>query len=107
MVKISVTLVILLVLCVGANGWAAQKPRVSLEPKETQRPAEPEVVYNDPLGRSTPQGTVLGFMKSAAQEDYLQAILYLNTKITGTQDKNLSSGCGPFWSVVSPVTWPC
>jgi len=96
MVKISMAVVIFLVSCLGATGWTAQPPRVSIETKEkTQRPAEPEaapVVYNDPLGRSTPQGTVLGFIKAAAQEDYEQALRYLDTRTTGTAAQKLIAG---------------
>jgi MscS family membrane protein len=41
------------------------------------------VVYDDPLGRSTPEGTVFGFTKSATQGNYGQALQYLDTKATG------------------------
>jgi len=47
------------------------------------------VVYDDPLGRSTPQGTVFGFMKSATQGNYDQALQYLDTKITGIRAQKL------------------
>ena len=71
-------------------------PRVSIETKEkTQRPAEPEVApvaYNDPLGRSTPQGTVLGFMKAAAQGEYDQALRYLDTRTTGPAAQKIIAG---------------
>jgi MscS family membrane protein len=65
-----------------ASAFAAPKPGMLPGTKEAQRPAEPEVVYDDPLGRSTPKGTVFGFVKSASQEDYDQALQYLDTKIT-------------------------
>jgi MscS family membrane protein len=57
-----------------------------------KRPAEPGVATLDPLGRSTPQGTVFGFMKSATQEDYEQALRYLDTKMTGTGAQKLLVG---------------
>ena len=87
--KISVTLTFLLVACIAASGFAAPKPGLLPGAQEAQRPAEPEVAYTDPLGRSTPQGTVFGFMKSAAQGDYEQALQYLDTKITGIRAQKL------------------
>ena len=88
-VKISVTLTIFLVVCIVASGFAAPKPGILPGAKEAQRPAEPEVAYDDPLGRSTPQGTVFGFMKSATQGNYDQALQYLDTKITGIRAQKL------------------
>jgi MscS family membrane protein len=72
-----------------ASGGAAQKPGILPGVKEAPRPAEPEVVYDDPLGRNTPQGTVFGFVKSAAQGNYDQALQYLDTKITGIRARQL------------------
>jgi MscS family membrane protein len=94
--KIGLLIIFLFVLCVGADGWTAQPQRISVEAKgKAQRPTEPEVapvVYNDPLGRSTPQGTVLGFMKAAAQEDYEQALRYLDTRTAGPAAQKLIVG---------------
>ena len=89
MVKISVTLAILLVAFAVASALDAQKPAGLPGAKEAQRPAEPGVAYNDPLGRSTPEGTVFGFIKSAAQEDYERALQYLDTKIVGIRAQRL------------------
>jgi MscS family membrane protein len=89
MVKISVTLTIFLLVCIATSGFAAQKPGLLPGAKEAQRPAEPEVAYEDPLGRSTPQGTVFGFVKSAAQGNYDQALQYLDTKSTGLRARKL------------------
>jgi MscS family membrane protein len=89
MIKISVTIALLLVACIVANGFAAQKPGLLPGTKEAARPAEPEVAYNDPLGRSTPEGTVFGFMKSATQGNYDQALQYLDTKVTSTRAQKL------------------
>jgi len=91
-VKISVTLTILLVAFVVASGFSAPKPGILPGAKEAQRPAEPEVATDDPLGRSTPQGTVFGFMKSATQGNYDQALQYLDTKITGIRAQKLVDG---------------
>jgi MscS family membrane protein len=87
--KISVTLTVFLVAFFVASGFAAPKPGILPGAKEGPRPAGPEVAYDDPLGRSTPQGTVFGFMKSAAQGNYDQALQYLDTKITGIRAQKL------------------
>jgi MscS family membrane protein len=89
MVKFSVTLAILLVAFIVASAFAAQKSGTLPGTKEAQRPAEPEVVYDDPLGRSTPEGTVFGFTKSATQGNYDQALQYLDTKTTGIRAQKL------------------
>ena len=92
MVRISIILSILLVACIVASGFAATKPGILPGAKEAQRPAEPEIAYDDPLGRSTPQGTVFGFIKSASQGNYDQALQYLDTKITGIRAQKLVDG---------------
>jgi MscS family membrane protein len=89
MFKISVILTIFLVAFSAAGSLAAPKPEILPGAKEAPRPAAPETTYTDPLGRSTPQGTVFGFMKSAAQGNYERAIGYLDTKITGTGAQKL------------------
>jgi len=89
MVRIRVALTIFLVAFVVTSAFAAQKPGTLPGAKEAQRPAEPEVAYDDPLGRSTPQGTVFGFMKSASQGNYDQALQYLDTKKTGISAQKL------------------
>jgi hypothetical protein len=54
------------VFCCGAFGtWARSPAR--------------EEASDDPLGRSTPHGAVLGFIRAAGRGDYDQAASYLNT----------------------------
>ncbi|MDD1632720.1 MAG: hypothetical protein LUP91_11020, partial [Methylococcaceae bacterium] len=60
--------------------WAASLPPALSG--QAGKPAEPQAVSEDPLGRGTPRGTVLGFMKAAGRGDYLQALQYLDTKKT-------------------------
>src|SRR5271157_1863448 len=68
----------LLFLSLAASiGLAAQGPMAAATAKSAVREG---VVIDDPLGRSTPQGTVLGFMKAASDQDYGRAKDYLNTK---------------------------
>ena len=92
MAKISVTLTIFLVAFVVAGAFAAPKPGTLPGAKEAQKAAGSEVATADPLGRSTPQGTVFGFTKSAAQGNYDQALQYLDTKMTGARAQKLVDG---------------
>ncbi len=59
-------------ICLAAGG--------PLAAATANAPAAQEAVVDDPLGRSTPQGTVLGFMRAAGDQDYGRAVEYLNTK---------------------------
>jgi MscS family membrane protein len=49
-----------------------------------------EATYDDPLGRSTPQGAVVGFLKAVQKEDYERAVDYLDTRQTGKRARQLS-----------------
>ena len=44
----------------------------------------------DTLGRTTPRGTVLGFLKNARKGDYDAATEYLNTKLRGEAATDLA-----------------
>jgi MscS family membrane protein len=70
-----------------ADPWAAPLPPALSGP--AGKPAEPQAVSEDPLGRGTPRGTVFGFMKAAGRKDYLQALQYLDTKKTGRAAEEL------------------
>jgi MscS family membrane protein len=83
MPKIRVTFFILLFACLAGSGFPAEKPGTYSRVKEAVRPAEQEKAPEDPLGRSTPQGTVIGFLKAATQGDDERALQYLDTKRTG------------------------
>ncbi len=48
-----------------------------------------EVSADDPLGRSTPRGTALGFMKAMNRGEYERAIQYLDTKQPRKQAEKL------------------
>lgn len=45
----------------------------------------------DPLGRSTPHGSVLGFLRAAEAQDYTRAAKYLDSKLPEQQTKELAS----------------
>ncbi len=66
-------------LFVVAAPAAAQLPSV---PPKSPAPATQEQV-SDPLGRSTPRGTILGFVKAADRNDFVTAAKYL--EITSKQ----------------------
>jgi len=89
MIRIRVTLALLLAVWVVTSGFAAEKEGIVPGAKDAQRSAGPEMASEDPLGRSTPQGTVLGFIKSAEQGEYEQALQYLDTKKTGISAQKL------------------
>jgi MscS family membrane protein len=55
-----------------------------------QTPA-PEEISDDPLGRATPRGTVLGFWKAASTGDYDLAAQFLDTKQHGELAHTLAS----------------
>jgi MscS family membrane protein len=57
---------------------------------DAKAPLQAEVTYDDPLGRNTPQGTVLGFLKAMQREEYERAIDYLNTRQTGKRAQQLA-----------------
>jgi len=89
--KIRITIVVLIFTCLAASAFPAEKPGTSPRAKEAPRPAEPGAASEDPLGRDTPQGTVVGFIKSAAQGNYERALQYLDTKKTGPSAQKLIS----------------
>jgi MscS family membrane protein len=83
MLNFRVTFVTLLFACLAASGYAAEKPGTQHRAKEAILPAEQEKAQEDPLGRTTPRGTVFGFIKSATQGENDRALQYLDTKKTG------------------------
>ncbi|MCU0583500.1 MAG: hypothetical protein MUE57_06660 [Syntrophales bacterium] len=67
---------------------AAEKAAPAAAPKG---PAPAETTYDDPLGRSTPEGTVLGFIRAMQREDYERAVEFLDTKQTGKRARQLAA----------------
>ena len=53
-------------------------------------PATKPEVPKDALGRTTPRGTVLGFVTAARKGDYEHAVQYLNTRLRGQAATNLA-----------------
>ena len=73
-------LALLLLAMTAVAGFAAEKPGTLIPPKPGDQAGAQETIADDPLGRSTPQGTVLGFLKAVDREDYERAMEYLDTK---------------------------
>jgi MscS family membrane protein len=75
-----------LALALGASHAAAQNrpaPATAPEPAPQQPP-------DDALGRSTPRGTVLGFLSAARRGDLVLARQYLTTRLKGDDAEELS-----------------
>ena len=53
-------------------------------------PAEPDTIAEDQLGRATPRGAVLGFVKAAQAEDYARAAMYLDVRPGAGQAQELA-----------------
>ena len=75
----------LLLALLLAPGLHAQVPAVV-----QKSPAVHEESSEDALGRSTPRGTVVGFIKAADREDYDRAINYLDTNQQGDPARELA-----------------
>jgi MscS family membrane protein len=70
---------VLLVFIAGAPGAAAQIPGVGAKPAAPAQTAAPV----DPLGRETPRGTVIGFVRAAQEGNWRQARQYLQSTTHG------------------------
>ena len=71
-----------LILLASLDGNGQTKAPI---PPAAPAPAPPPEPV-DPLGRTTPNGTVLGFLKTATVGDYERAAQYLNTKSKDAPD---------------------
>ncbi|HOD36214.1 MAG TPA: mechanosensitive ion channel [Syntrophales bacterium] len=80
-------LVLLSALMALTGAFAAEKAAPAPAMKDMM---QAEATYDDPLGRSTPQGTVIGFLKAMQREDYERALDYLNTRQTGKRAQELA-----------------
>jgi MscS family membrane protein len=70
-----------LLLCPSALAASAAPPA---------QPAAPDAAAEDPLGRTTPRGAVLGFIKAAQAEDYGRAAMYLDVRPGTGQAQDLA-----------------
>ena len=72
-------------LLAAESAWTKQ----ATPPAPASAPAQPEVP-KDSLGRTTPRGTVLGFLTAAGKGDYETATRYLNTRLHGEEAEGLA-----------------
>ena len=81
---------VLLLCCMLTLATGALPPQ-TFAAAATDAPAKkpPETALPDPLGRSTPYGTVFGFLRAAEKEDYAVAAQYLDTKPKARQNEQL------------------
>jgi len=81
-------LVLLAVLLVPA----VSPPMAHAQASSALLPAAPsrDESGDDPMGRSTPRGTVLGFMKATGREDYDRAASFLDTRQHGALARELA-----------------
>ena len=81
LVGVCLLMSVLAVTAVGAQPVPSAPPA----PAPTQARAP-----QDPLGRSTPRGTVLGFLSAARRGDYDVSLQYLNTQLVGEDAVDLA-----------------
>ncbi len=86
--------IIILTICMAAwllpeNALAQQVPGLSTS-KENAQSDQQEGIPDDPLGRTTPRGTLLSFMKEMGQGDSDQAVKYLDTRLPAQRAKLLA-----------------
>ena len=83
-IRLSMALMVAVVIASGAS--AAEKAK----PAGAKGPVQVEATYDDPLGRSTPQGTVVGFLKAIQRQDFERTVDYLETRQTGRRAEQLA-----------------
>lgn len=90
-------------LCIASGAWFSLvllmvflppglRAQTSLAPQPAASTREEN--SDDPLGRSTPRGTVLGFTRAANREDFDQAASYLDTQQRGDLARELAQHLG-------------
>jgi MscS family membrane protein len=88
--RITVVLLVGLALSLPTGQALAQTPASTTAAKEVLRPATQEAPAPDPLGRGSPEGTVIGFLKAAQKGDYDRAVDYLDTKLPRRRARQLA-----------------
>jgi len=86
MFSIRIAIAALFAACLVTGAQAAEKAK----PAATKGSVQAEATYDDPLGRSTPQGTVVGFLKAIQRQDYERTVDYLETRQTGKRAEQLA-----------------
>ncbi len=85
LIRLAIAALLATSLVSGASAAEKNAPAAALKGS-----LQAEATYDDPLGRSTPQGTVVGFLKAVQREDYERAADYLDTRQTGKRAEQLA-----------------
>ncbi len=72
------------------SAWAFAAPQAGIVGTKPAAVAAQAVSPADPLGRTTPLGTVQGFINAIRQRDEQRAALYLNTRLRGAESAALA-----------------
>jgi MscS family membrane protein len=75
-----------LAVILAPAGLAAQTPSLPAAPAAPQAQPTPA----DPYGRSTPWGAVTGFVNAGDQRDFVRALQYLDTHLSGSRAEQLA-----------------
>ena len=62
----------------------------SSQPQPEPAPAAPQQPPEDPLGRSTPYGSIIGFLHAVADNNLTTAVQYLDTQLPENQAEDLA-----------------
>ena len=84
---IGLAMALMSAMLIASGAPAAEKAAPA---KAVKAPLQADVTYDDPLGRSTPQGTVVGFLRAMEREDDERAVDYLDTRQTGKRAQQLA-----------------
>ncbi len=77
-------------LCLFMSSLYGQVPGAGTAPATQLAPAPAKPIEQDPFGRDTPRGCVLGFLKAAERGDYGQAAQYLDVRASPAQAQDLA-----------------
>lgn len=76
----------LFLIFLSQNAWG----QLTRAAPAASQPAKVFPTAQDPLGRTTPRGTVLGFLSASYRQDYDTAVQFLDTRATGDNAKILA-----------------
>lgn len=90
MVKTALRVALLISALLTASAYLLVGPEQLSAAAQDQKSSTPEAVTEDTLGRSTPHGTVIGFMRAVDQENYELAVDYLDTRHSAKSARQLA-----------------
>ncbi len=86
-------MILFVALLLPLPGKAAQIPSLTSHPAPA---SQPSATFADPLGRETPRGTVMGFLRAAQDENYSLAAQYFQPpqgrrRLNSTEEQDLAA----------------